>query len=203
MWKTTGRDGVCFLVPKLQGPAALLGSGCVLQLCCGPGGWDTAVHQLLSAHILVSLGRTPACTGRRHLKHALTGMQVWMCGTTAVGHTANAARPVIQIQLKRLPKVPYTLKCEEQGCSGQEAGKGTEQLWGTCKCSFPGQDLSTGTVQLSRSLSWLQDRRIKSCLSQLEPSIWQRENGFQSQNVSWILTVSLPRVSCSFRKELN
>lgn len=65
----------------------------VLQLCCGLSGWDTVVRQLLSSYLLVFLGRTPACTGRRHLKHALTGteMQIWMCGTVAMGHTANAA----------------------------------------------------------------------------------------------------------------
>lgn len=41
--------------------------------------------------ILVFLGRTPAGTGRRHLRHALTGMQIWIFGAVAVGHTADEA----------------------------------------------------------------------------------------------------------------
>lgn len=166
MRKITGRDGVSFLVPKLQDPAAILGSGCVLLLCCSPSGWDTVVHQLLSSWILVFLGRIPACTGRRRLKRTLTGMQIWMCGTVAMGHTANAATLESRFGLSIYTR--FLTRASVRSRAALVRKKGKVQLWGACKCSLPGQDLSSVTVQLGRPLSWLQDRRIKSCLSQLD-----------------------------------
>lgn len=53
-----------------------------------------------------------------------------MSGTVAVGHRMQLPwnpDPAGASAQGEMP-VPYAHKCEEQGCSGQEAGEGTEQL---------------------------------------------------------------------------
>lgn len=74
--------------------------------------------------------------------------------------------------------------CELQGSYNRESLESEEALMRNQQepwCSCRGH---VGVQQVGGPLPRPRDGRRRSCLSQLEPSVWQRENGFQSQNVS-------------------